>query len=355
VVPAPTAAVDLWRDVVGQERAVSALRAAAEAPVHAYLLVGPEGAGKRAAARAFAALVLSDGAPPADVERHQRLALAEQHPDLRVVEPQGATVRREEAEVIVRHATRSPSEGERKVVVGIGLQAIEDAAVGLMLKTIEEPPRSTIFVFLTTEVAPELVTIASRCNVIELRPVPPGAVAARLVEDGVDPDRAEAVAAAAGGDLRRARLLASDERFVLRHQALRELPHRLDGTGATAAALAAEIQALVDDAQAPLDRRHVEEAAEVDERIERYGQRGSGKRVLEERHKREIRRHRSAELRFAFATMAASYRDALVSAHRPDELVDACARLDAAAVALERYPNETLLLQALFAQLPPPE
>ena len=344
--------IDIWADVVGQERAVQRLQAATTSPVHAYLLVGPEGAGKRSAARAFAAVVLSEGSTGEDAERHQRLALAEQHPDLRVVEPQGATVRREEAEAIVRHATRSPSEGRRKVVVGVGLQAIEDPAVGLMLKTIEEPPASTVFVFLTTEVTPELVTIASRCNVVELHPVPPAPVIARLVSEGVDPDRAAAVAAAAGGDLRRARLLAGDDRFALRHQALRELPHRLDGTGARAAELAAEIQSLIDDAQAPLDERHVAEAAEVDERIERYGQRGSGKRELEERHKREVRRHRMAELRFALATLASVYRDALPTAHRPEQLIAACERIDQAAIALERYPNEALLLQALLARLP---
>lgn len=347
-----TAAADVWGDVVGQQRAVTQLTAAARHPVHAYLLVGPEGAGKRAATRAFAALLLSAGTEGEVAERHRNLALAEQHPDLRVVEPQGATVRREEAEAIVRHATRSPSEGPRKVVVGVGMQSAEDPAVGLLLKTVEEPPASTVFVLLATEITPELVTIASRCNVVELHPVPPGTIAARLIEEGTAPDRAAAVAAASGGDLRRARLLASDERFALRHRALRELPSRLDGTGARAAELAAEIQGLIDDAQVALDTRQTAEAAEVDERIERYGQRGSGKRELEERHKREVRRHRAAELRFAFATLAAVYRDVLPTARRPEELVEAIGRLDDAALALERYPNESLLLQSLLSRLP---
>jgi DNA polymerase III subunit delta' len=344
--------VDVWAEVVGQDHAVAQLRAATRSPVHAYLLVGPEGSGKRAAARAFAAGLLAQGASPEEAERHARLALAESHPDLRVVEPEGATVRREEAEAIVRHAVRSPMEGDRKVVVGIGFQAVEDVAVGLLLKTVEEPPASTVFVLLTTEVGPELATIASRCVTVELHPVPPGAIAAHLVADGLDPVRAEAIAAAAGGDLARARLLASDDRFATRLRAVREMPSRLDGTGARAAELAAELAALVDDAQAPLDARHAAEVAELDERIERYGQRGSGKKELELRHKREVRRHRSAELRGAFAAMAAVYRDALATSHHPDQVVDALARLDAAAVALARYPNETLLLQALCAHLP---
>jgi DNA polymerase-3 subunit delta' len=79
------------------------------------------------------------------------------------------------------------------------------------------------------------------------------------------------------------------------------MPARIDGTGARAAELAAEVKALIDDAQGVIDARHAIEVDHLQERIERYGQRGSGKKDLEERHKREVRRHRFAELRFALA------------------------------------------------------
>src|SRR5581483_9647633 len=45
----------LYGGVIGQDAAVALLRAAARAPVHAYLLVGPAGTGKRAAALSFGA------------------------------------------------------------------------------------------------------------------------------------------------------------------------------------------------------------------------------------------------------------------------------------------------------------
>ena len=44
------AELDVWADVVGQDHAVAQLTAAAVHPVHSYLLVGPGGSGKRAAA-----------------------------------------------------------------------------------------------------------------------------------------------------------------------------------------------------------------------------------------------------------------------------------------------------------------
>lgn len=330
------------------------LSAAAVNPVHAYLLVGPAGSGKRAAARAFAALLLASGSTSAEAERHVRLALAEAHPDLHVVEPTTAQGRIDAgtAKEIVKQAALSPAEGDRKVLVLEDFHLI-DRFGAILLKYVEEPPPSTFFVILAEDVPPELVTIASRAVRVDLGPIPLAAVAGRLVEEGVEPERATSVAAAAAGDLDRARLLATDARFALRAAALRSMPHRLDGTGARAAELAAEVKALIDDAQDVIDARHATEVAELTVRIEQYGLRGSGKKDIEDRQKREVRRHRTAELRFALATFAGAYRDAVLTAPHPDRLVAALHRIDDAGLALERFPNESLLLQSLLAHLPP--
>ncbi|MDQ1423295.1 MAG: polymerase subunit delta, partial [Acidimicrobiaceae bacterium] len=78
-------------DIVGQPDAVVQLAAAASAPVHAYLFVGPAGSGKRAAGRAFAAaLICADGG--CGHCRDCRLALAGQHPDIREVERTGPAI-----------------------------------------------------------------------------------------------------------------------------------------------------------------------------------------------------------------------------------------------------------------------
>jgi DNA polymerase-3 subunit delta' len=349
----PGAPADPWHEVVGQPAAVRHLVAASRDPVHAYLLVGPPGSGKRSVARAFAASLLAAGTADEPARGRQvRLALAEQHPDLRVVEPEGNTFRKADAERLVRHATLAPVEGARKVVVADGCEDMEDEAAGYLLKSVEEPPASTVFVLLTTEVTPELVTIASRCVRIELQSLATDVVVERLVAEGVDPARAGTAAAAAGGDLDRARTLASDDRLALRHQAWREVPQRLDGTGHRAATVVAELQSMIAEALEPLQQGQLAEIAALDEHIEQYGLRGSGKKDLEARHRREVRRFRTAELRFGLATLAAAYRDALVAQGARRSLVDALARIDAAAVSLQRYPNETLLLQSLVANLP---
>ena len=354
--------IDVWADVVGQDEAVAQLRGAVAAPVHAYLFVGPAGSGRRAAARAFAAELLAAGsADEAAADRHRRLALAEQHPDLTVVERKGASIpvgdrdRPEEgsARWVVQRAPLSPVEADRSVFVLLDFHLVRDAAP-VLLKTIEEPAPHVVFVVVADEVTPELVTIASRCVQVQFRSIPPELVAERLVADGVDPTLAAEAAGAALGSLERARLLVQDPRLVVRRDAWRAIPDRLDGTGAAAAEVAAELAAAIDDAQAPLDERHAAEVAELAERVQQTGERGSGRRDLEARHRREARRLRTDELRFGFAVLSERYRARLAEPGDVTPALDALDALRDASEELVRNPNESLMLQALLWRLSPP-
>ncbi|MDQ1373662.1 MAG: polymerase subunit delta, partial [Actinomycetota bacterium] len=161
---------DLYAGVVGQARAVAQLRSAVRAPVHAYLLVGPPGTGKLTAARGFAASLLcpSGGDGTCDVCRR---VLGHVHPDVMVLEREGASILVEDAREISRISARSPVEGDRKVIVLTEFHLVDKAGPAL-LKTIEEPPPSTVFVILAEHVPAELVTIASRCCRIDFGPIP---------------------------------------------------------------------------------------------------------------------------------------------------------------------------------------
>ncbi len=346
--------VDVWAGVVGQDHAVAQLRAAAENPVHAYLLVGPMGSGKRALATAFAATLLGDDAAErgADADRARRLALDESHPDLHVFVPEGLAILVKDAEAIIKAASRSPVEGARKVLVLTEFEKVDQAGPAL-LKTIEEPSASTIFVILAEEVPPELVPIASRAVRIDLGAVPLDAIIEALVESGATPDTAAAAAAASTGDLLRARLLVEDPSLDVRRDAWSTIPLRVDGTGSTAAHLVDEVIAHIDAAQEPVDDRQQAEAAELAQQIEDLGLPRGALKDLETRHKRQVRRHRRIELRFGLAMMAATYRDRLAAAPDPSPLLEAIDRLGDAAEAIDRNPNELLLLQALVAGLPP--
>lgn len=365
VTPEPALAPGLddpWAAVPGQERAVAQLRASAADPVHAYLFLGPPGSGATTAARVFAGEVLAATATDrAGVQRHRTLAAEDQHPDINVVRREGARILVGQATEIVRLASMRPVEGDRKVLVLEEFHLVADATAAKLLKTVEEPPGGTVFVILAEDVPDELVTIASRCVRVEFPAITTDVVARVLEDDGLDPDRAAEVAAAAHGDVDRARLLAADERFALRVAAWREVPRRLDGTGAVVAQTVAELRAAIDDASAALQQRHEAEVAEVEERIERYGQRGAGARRLAEAHRRQLRRLRTDEVRMGLGELAHAYRDALLAAAdagadgpaRAEAAAGALAAIDDALDALVRNPNEELLLQALLLRLPP--
>ena len=343
----------VFDDVVGQEAAVAQLRAAVPAPVHAYLFVGPAGSGKEAAARAFAAGLLCPHGGCGECDVCVRVA-AEVHPDHIVVEREGATISVDQAREIVRLALRSPNERSRKVLVLVDFHLVREAGPTL-LKVVEEPPPSTVFLILADQVPPELVTIASRCVRIDFAALTADRLAAMLVADGVDEAVAAEVAGAAGGRLDRARLLASDPEFGRRRAAWQAVPTRLDGTGAAVAVVAAELVELISRAAvAPLEARQASERAALEERVERTGERGAGRKTLADRHKRELRRLRTDELRFGLAVLSAAYRDALVAGTADARAcADAVDALRLAAENLVRNPNEVLFLQALLLRLPP--
>lgn len=342
--------IDLWAQVVGQPAAVAAARAASRNPVHAYLLVGPRGSGKRALARAFAAALLSEGRDEADVARHASLALAGTHPDLTIVERQGASISVEQADAVVASAMRSSMEGGRRILVLDEFHLV-GAAAPKLLKSIEEPPPGTVFIVLADDVPPELVTIASRCVRIDLATVPPDVIAERLVTEGIDPTRAVEAAASAGGDLGRARLLAIDERLALRRAAWRSVPDHLDGSGSRAMEQVDSLLAMIEDAMAPLTALQTAEAEELAASIKARGERGSGRKQLEETHRRQTRRHRTDEIRFGLGELARRLRDDLLVADRPEPLIAAIAAITALAAELVRNPNERLQLAALFVEL----
>jgi DNA polymerase-3 subunit delta' len=238
-------------------------------------------------------------------------------------------------------------------------------AAPALLKTVEEPPPSTVFVLLADDLPPGLATIVSRCVQVPFTAVAVREVEAWLVDRGVADEVAATVAAASGGNLDRARLLAEDPGFDARRRQWRSVPGRLDGTGATAVVVADELLGLAEGAVGPLRDRHAGELAALEEQAEAVGARGvPGRRAVEDRHKREERRWRTDDLRMGLAALADAYRDRLVATvdrNTPPgtpgvdaERRAAAGHVDAvgrAASALSRNVREDLLLESLMVEL----
>jgi DNA polymerase-3 subunit delta' len=353
VVEGPSRAPVLDR-VRGQPEAVRLLRGSLRTPLHAYLFLGPLGTGRRDAAIAFAAALLCPdrgcGQCPSCLE-----VLAGRHPDLAVIERAGASILVDQAREVGRMALRTPRVARYQVLVLVDFDLVDKAAPAL-LKTIEEPPDTTVIILIAEAVPRSFVTIASRCVQVQFKPLDAGTVVEVLTAEGVEVATAAAVAEAAGGRLDRARLLARDLGFAERLHRWRTVPSRLDGTGSRVAELADELVAAAGEPLEVVRARQAEELALLQEEAERGGERGvPGRAAIEERHRREQRRVRTDELRAGLDALLSVYRERLVapqvSAQRLRTTLAAMAAIDEAATRLSRNVNETMLLQWLILRL----
>ena len=224
--------------VPGQEHAIAFLTRALARPHHAYVLAGPEGGGKQLAARAFVAALLCRRGGCGDC-RDCRLALDDRHPNEFVVEPEGRdihvdTVRTEVWQPI--HLT-APEPG-RKVFVIREADRLNAAAADVLLKVLEEPPADAVLLLLSARPDELPDTVLSRCHVVSFQPLPERFVVDALVGEGAEPARAALAARLAGGNLGRARRLATrDDALAFRDVARDALDRATEGAhGALAAA-----------------------------------------------------------------------------------------------------------------------
>jgi DNA polymerase-3 subunit delta' len=86
------------------------------------------------------------------------------HPDVLVVEPgDSGSIKLDQVREIVNRAAYKPFEGKRRVVIVDDADMLGTAAQNALLKTLEEPPASSVFVLMTTRPDMLLATVRSRC------------------------------------------------------------------------------------------------------------------------------------------------------------------------------------------------
>ena len=182
---------------------------------HAYLFLGSPQVGKTTFARAFAAALLCNApAAPCHDCRHCRLLALNSHPDFRLLQPtvkadkefvvdrQKGELRAEMAEQLIREVALKPMEAQRKVFLIQDMHLANPAFANKLLKTLEEPPPHAVLLVTARHRAEVLPTIASRCQVIELRPLEQSVVRDALQQGWqAPPDQAALLARLAAGRL----------------------------------------------------------------------------------------------------------------------------------------------------------
>lgn len=227
------------RGILGQDRALATLGSSlAKGQVHhAWILHGPFGVGKFAAALAMARLLLDPATTRADLaaftpQRRTRVAAlidAGTHPDLHVItkersEDSAITSLRDKKQTnipidLLRELMiggtvdgrsfdgpvwRTPYLGHGKVFVIDEAELLDHVGQNALLKTLEEPPAGTTIILVTTREDRLLPTIRSRCQRVAFGPLDDDAMAtwlasAKLEVEGEALERIRVLAAGSPG------------------------------------------------------------------------------------------------------------------------------------------------------------
>lgn len=366
------------REQLERAAAASRLDRADSSMTQAWLFTGPPGSGRSNAARALAASLECTGPVPGCGECSAcRNVMAGNHPDVEIVATQGVTIIVDQTRSLVGGSYMAPGVGRWRVIIVEDADRMAERTTNVLLKAIEEPPPTTIWILCTPSPEDVMQTIRSRCRGVNL--VVPAAedVADLLVRrDGVDPAVAIVAARAAQSHIGRARALALDPQAGEQRQAT--LRAALSVRGAADAIIGAQriMNVAVDVAGSKAGTSKDEDIAELKRSLGIE----DGARVppavraqireVEEEHKRRATRAKRDELDRAMVDILSIFRDvltvqlgadialvnadfsrgieALAEASTPEQSVE---RMDAIALARKRLAGNVDPLLAVEAMM----
>lgn len=234
----------LWSDLVGHRDQLEWFRTAVASRrlATSFLFVGPAGIGKRTFARLLAKSLLCRNSPtdrlePCGACEDCAQVDASTHPDLiQVAKPEDRAFipielligEREKRmrEGLCHDISLRPYSGRRKIAILDDCDALNVEGANALLKTLEEPPLDSVLILIGTALQRQLPTIRSRCQAIIFRQLASQEIEQLLVRSGQPEADASRVAAASGGSLEKAKLLADEEFQDFRSSLLTELTAR---------------------------------------------------------------------------------------------------------------------------------
>ena len=193
--------------------------------VHAYLIAGDKGVGKRTFARMMAAGLICRSGPkrPCGKCVDCRAVFQEEHPDVINIQrgipitgdgkKDRTTIPVDDIREMIRLCGMHTLNGRPRVVIISDADKMTMQAQNCLLKTLEEPPDNT-FIFLVTEHPDALLsTVISRTRPVHLHAWPDDYIRGVLANYTDDATRIDESVTEAGGSVGKAIELVSDEEF----------------------------------------------------------------------------------------------------------------------------------------------
>jgi DNA polymerase-3 subunit delta' len=193
---------------------------------NAYLLVGPAHIGKMTLAINLSqALNCNAIEKPCGECVSCRKIAAGKHADVQVIglvstgkEKLSKEISIDQVRDMQHSANLPPFEGCFKVFIIDGAELLSNEASNCLLKALEEPVENVLFILLTANERRLLPTVISRCQRLELLPLPPASIEKKLLDRGIEADRARLFSRLAHGCPGWA-ISASDSDFIVDERA----------------------------------------------------------------------------------------------------------------------------------------
>lgn len=193
--------------VLGHNRQKDLLRRAIASGrlAHAYLFHGADGIGKRLMALAFVRAIFCQNGTGCGTCTACRKVDHHNHPDLHILEPDGATIKIEQVRMIQKELSFRPLEASKKICLIDGAEKLNPAAGNALLKTLEEPKGEALLILLSSQKERVLPTIRSRCQQIPFYAVPRAILQQALQEKlGLNESQGHILAALSEGSFKKA-------------------------------------------------------------------------------------------------------------------------------------------------------
>jgi len=193
--------------ILGHERQKDILRRAIASGrlAHAYLFEGPEGIGKGLMALALVrAVFCQDGSGCGSCQACRKVD-HHNHPDLHLLEAEGASIKIEQIRRLQKELSYRPLEAPKKVCLIDGAEKMNPSAGNALLKTLEEPNGDALLILLTSQPEGVLSTIRSRCQRLPFVRLPQDKLRQVLLDRlGVDETQGHILAALSEGSFKKA-------------------------------------------------------------------------------------------------------------------------------------------------------
>ncbi|WP_163582983.1 DNA polymerase III subunit delta' [Gracilibacillus saliphilus] len=181
----------VWADMLEKQSVVSkmVMNSIKKSRIsHAYLFHGDKGTGKYELALLLAMSIFCKERTTVD-PCHQcsdcRRIKSGNHPDLHIIIPDGASIKKEQILHLQKEFTYTGLESNKKVYIILQAEKMTDNASNRLLKFLEEPSQQTTAILLTENSHAMLSTIRSRCQMIAFKPLNPKQLEQSLQREGL--------------------------------------------------------------------------------------------------------------------------------------------------------------------------